>query len=231
MKIGIFADIHGNIYAFKKVWESLQAEQCDVHCFLGDICGYYYHQNEAIDILRDIKNIICVRGNHDNLFLKMIDDFTLEKEYTAKYGKASSLLKHNITEKNLRFIRELPDHGFIASCNIGIFHGNPWDYMDGYIYPDSPVDRFEDLAFDCVLMGHTHYPMKRLVSNKLLVNPGSCGQPRDCNLASYALLDTQTKNVEIIRVSYDVNKAINDVKINKENNPYLSTVLMRGGNA
>lgn len=47
---------------------------------------------------------------------------------------------------------------------------------------------------------------------KTLVNPGSVGQPRDGNpLARYALFDTQTREVEIFAVKYDVEAAIQSV--------------------
>jgi len=56
-----------------------------------------------------------------------------------------------------------------------------------------------------VVLGHTHIPMVRRVGDVLLVNPGSCGQPRDYNpLAAYAVLDTETRTAEIHRVNYDV---------------------------
>ena len=49
---------------------------------------------------------------------------------------------------------------------------------------------------------HTVAPDQRI-----LVNDGSVGQPRDRNpLASWALCDTEKMSVEIIRVAYDISK-------------------------
>jgi diadenosine tetraphosphatase ApaH/serine/threonine PP2A family protein phosphatase len=49
---------------------------------------------------------------------------------------------------------------------------------------------------------HTLEPNQRI-----LVNDGSVGQPRDRNpLASWCLCDTEKMSVEIIRVAYDVGK-------------------------
>ena len=49
MRIVIFSDIHGNIYSFKEMMKFISAESADVKVFCGDICGYYYGQNEIID--------------------------------------------------------------------------------------------------------------------------------------------------------------------------------------
>jgi len=77
MKIGIFADIHGNIYAFENVWKELKKETCDHYLFLGDICGYYYYQNEIIEIIRSMKNLISIIGNHDDIFFAVRGLLTL----------------------------------------------------------------------------------------------------------------------------------------------------------
>jgi len=46
----------------------------------------------------------------------------------------------------------------------------------------------------------------------LIVNPGSVGQPRDGNPdASFAVLDTVTRNVKLKRTKYDIEKVISDM--------------------
>ena len=91
MRLGVFSDIHGNIYAFDKLWRKLKKEKCDLYIFLGDICGYYYYQNEVIDIMRGIKNLITVKGNHDEIFLKMMEGKISGVGYTKKYGKSNQI--------------------------------------------------------------------------------------------------------------------------------------------
>ena len=86
-----------------------------------------------------------------------------------------------------------------------IVHGSPWS-AEEYVYPDRFVpDRFNDVDANIVIMGHTHIPMVRREGERLFINPGSCGQPRDYNpLASYAWLDVATGVAEIGRVPYDL---------------------------
>ena len=227
MKLGIFADVHGNKYAFEKVWNALKKEACDQYVFLGDICGYYYSQNEIIENLKGIKNIIMIKGNHDAMFLDMLNEPALEEQYTQKYGLACRLLKASITPENLEFLKRLPDHQIIKELQMGIFHGSPWDNLNEYIYPDTSLKNFEKLPYKYALLGHTHHPMDRWAGSVRVINPGSCGQPRDFNMPSYAVLDVTTNECQIKRVAYDVDKLIKDILAHKEANPYLIDVLKR----
>jgi len=227
MKIGVFADIHGNIYAFDKILKSLKAEVTDLNIFCGDICGYYYYQNEIIDILREMNSLICVAGNHDRMFLAMLESNALEEEYSRLYGRSAILLKKSIKKKNLQFIESLPDKYIFDNYHIAVFHGSPWDKLNGYVYPTDSLDRFEELPYAYILLGHTHYPMDRCIKHIRVVNPGSCGQPRDCNEPSYAILDLSQKTVELKRLRYNTDLMIRDVLRHEESNSYLTAVLKR----
>ena len=227
MKLGIFADVHGNIYAFEKVWGALKKERCDQYIFLGDICGYYYYQNEIIEALKGIGNIIMIKGNHDAMFLQTLNDQELEEQYTQKYGLACRLLKASITSENLGFLKGLPDHQILREHQLAIFHGSPWDSLNEYIYPDASLERFEKLPYKWVLLGHTHHPMDRWAGSVRIINPGSCGQPRDYNVPSYAILDLKANTIQLERVPYNIEMLIKDIRAHGEKNPYLIDVLKR----
>lgn len=227
MRIGILADIHGNIYAFDKLVKALGPEKTDVNVFCGDVCGYYYYQNEIIKIMREMDNLICVAGNHDRLFLRMLQDQTLENEYEKQYGKSSCLLKSSIDKENLEFIRGMPDRYIFEDYKVAVFHGSPWDSMNEYVYPTSCLKRFKELAYAYIILGHTHYAMDKFTGDVRIVNPGSCGQPRDCGDPSYAILDLEKKTVQIKRVQYDRVLMIRDVLKHQEKNAYLTAVLER----
>ncbi len=65
-----------------------------------------------------------------------------------------------------------------------------------------------DASVICV--GHTHHPYILKVGNKLVINPGSVGQPRDgYPRASYAIIEDQ--RVELKRISYPVEETIKTV--------------------
>jgi putative phosphoesterase len=227
LKIGIFSDIHGNIYAFEKIWAALKKESCELYLFLGDICGYYYHQNEIIEMLKGINNLIAIRGNHDDLFLRILRDNKTEAEYTRHYGKSATILKGKINQDILKFLRKLPKKIVLPNKKIGIFHGSPWRYLDEYIYPTANLGRFGKLPYSYIFLGHTHYPMYKTVKGIKIINPGSCGQPRDSGKPSYATVDLDSGKVSLKRVSYNNSALIKDILRHSEKNKYLIEVLMR----
>ena len=227
MKIGIFSDIHGNIYAFEKVYKKLIAEKCDQYIFCGDICGYYYAQNDIVEMLSGFKNLISVVGNHDRKFLECLSDEELLHDYSRKYGKSFIELKENISMDSLRFLESLPEKYIDESHSFAVFHGSPWNNLNEYIYPTDSIDKFSQLPYSYVILGHTHYPLDKSINDVQIINSGSCGQPRDCSDPSYAILDLVSSKVEIKRVTYSPRALIRDVKHHNEKNPYLIDVLQK----
>jgi putative phosphoesterase len=227
MKIGIFSDIHGNLFAFENIYHELKKEACDWHLFLGDVCGYYFQQNEVIDILRDMPNLEVLAGNHDLMFLKSLENGNLMEDYTERYGLSFELLKDSITPGNLDFLKGLPKEFHLEKYGIAGFHGSPWSHIEEYVYPDSPMERFDGLDYNIVFLGHTHWAMDIPRSHIRIVNPGSAGQPRDGGWPSYGIYETHTGKMEIKRVNYDVDALIDDIKRRKDTNAYLIDVLHR----
>lgn len=229
MKLGIISDIHGNIFAFKEIYKQLMAEECHMHLFLGDVCGYYYHQAQVIDLLQTLPRLESIAGNHDRMFLRSMANDRLMKEYTERFGLSFANLKETVTPHHLKFIQDLPrefhmetEHRIIAG-----FHGSPWNPIEEYVYPDSPIERFNGIPYHIVFLGHTHRPMDRTIGNTRIINPGSAGQPRDGGWPSYGVFHLETGQLEIKRVPYDVQALENEILSRDDDNAYLVDVIYR----
>lgn len=208
MKIGLISDIHSNIYALRSVLKRL--EGMDLILCAGDITGYYPFVNEVFEEL-EARNVIFIKGNHDAYLCgDRIKDLRPIEFKSVEYTK-----KH-ATDINLDKLRNAPLEWElnVDGVNIDMFHGSPWDKLEEYIYPDYPdFDRFKEIDTDVIILGHTHYPLIKQIGGKLVINPGSCGQPRDYDpRASFAIFDTSTKNAVIERVQYDVERLCEVVK-------------------
>lgn len=209
MKIGIIADIHSNIYGLKSVLKELV--EIDTILCAGDIVGYYTFVNEVFDELKR-RSVQCILGNHDAYLLGMIpilDNPIVKRsvEYT----------KEVITKENLDFLKKVgkPDLDIeIDGLKIKAYHGSPWNEFEEYIYPDyQGFDKFRKIDADLVILGHTHWPMIEKLGQTIILNPGSCGQPRDYNpRASFAIFDTETKAVQIKRANYEIEKVCKAVR-------------------
>lgn len=229
MKICVFSDIHGNGPAFRVAYDMIISEKADINIFLGDLCGYYFDQKEIFLMLQTIPNLIAIKGNHDLIFLRIVinKDEELRRAYIKKYGNSmENLLSQDISELN-QWLSDLPELYIHANSGLAFYHGSPWDYLDGYVYPDSPLEKFLDYPSSLFVLGHTHYPMVRTIDDKLIVNPGSLGQPRNGGLPTYAIIDCSSKKVIFREISYDKTDLIRQIDKLDGNNKYLKEVLYR----
>jgi putative phosphoesterase len=212
MKLAVFSDIHGNIFSFEAILKEIKKECCDIHLFLGDVCGYYYFQAEVIDKLMQMPNLEAIAGNHDKLFLKALENKEVMGDYSRTFGRSMELLKENITIRHLEFIQRLPIKLTLPEHGIAAFHGSPWDPIHQYVYPNSNMNLFDELEYKTVFLGHTHRAMDIKRDTIRIINPGSVGQPRDGGWPSYAIYDSSDQTVKIKRVEYDVNLMVNEIK-------------------
>lgn len=228
MKICVFSDIHGNGPAFNAAICGILSEQADINVFLGDLCGYYYDQVKIFPRLQSIPNLVALKGNHDSLFLDIYHgNNNARRNYTEQYGKSMEQLLQSECHELAAWLSQLPDSLVWNQEGIHLCHGSPWSPADEYIYPDSPLDRFESEDESIFLLGHTHYPMCRKAGSKIIINPGSLGQPRHGGWPSYAMIELPSVSVEFREVRYDKTQLYCQIEEVMENNSYLKEVLGR----
>ena len=199
MKVALLADIHANLPALKAVLEDLPP--VDMIVCLGDVVGYYADPNEVCELLRD-RAIRTIRGNHDAY---VVGALSPHPDRAAAYR--TTWTREVLRLDHLTWLKSLPTHLDLhwEKLDLKIHHATPWD-EEGYLYPDS--ERLAEIKLAknrFLILGHTHWPMLKPCSEGFVLNPGSVGQPRDCNpMSSYAILDCASGNVEFRRVGYDV---------------------------
>ncbi len=222
MILAVFSDIHGNVSSLEKALKIMDTFKPDQYLFLGDMAGYYYYQNESIELLNSLDSLVSIKGNHDEYFLKCLSNKDELKKLDKKYGQSYSLLYNNITEKSKEFFYSLAE--FEKNEYYEAYHGSPNNFLEEYIYKETDIQLSTIVPF--VFLGHTHYPMTKKVNDTLIVNPGSIGQPRDYNKGSFSMVDLKDKKVENIRYTYEksqLEKRITEL----EDNKYLQDVLKR----
>jgi predicted phosphodiesterase len=101
----------------------------------------------------------------------------------------------------------------LDGLSLMLVHASPEDRLNGYVYPWTDPSSIEWPNVDAIAMGHTHRPFARMHDGRLLLNPGSCGLPRDVgHLASCATLDTVTRETAIYRVPFEVDRVLADAR-------------------
>ena len=220
MRCAILADIHGNLAAFRAVLEDLHRRgPVDRIWCLGDTVGYGPHPRECIALLRQHDHL-CVAGNHDWAAVGNIDTSYFNPDAAA----ASQWTAEQLTPEDINYLRGLPLT--LRESDFTLVHGSPrepiWEYL---LSTRSAQENFVLFDTRFCLIGHSHAPLvfelgrdgvcqhRQLPGdqplggegNRLIINCGSVGQPRDGDpRASYAVLDTEGAAIRHHRIAYDI---------------------------
>lgn len=222
MTVAVFSDIHGNIYALEKAIKLMEEYKVDKYLFLGDMAGYYYYQNESIELLNTLENITCIKGNHDEYFLKSLKDNNYLEKLIHNYGKSYQLLNNNISKTSMDYFTGLQENE--KNEFYEAYHANPNNSLEDYIYKDTDIDFITNK--NILFLGHTHHEMQRKYKDCTIINPGSIGQPRDYNQASFSIVDVKNIYIQNIRYTYNSKKLQKKVTELKDNQ-YLLDILKR----
>jgi diadenosine tetraphosphatase ApaH/serine/threonine PP2A family protein phosphatase len=220
------ADVHSNLPALESVLAEVDSSDDIPIVCLGDVVGYGADPNDCLDVLRDL-NATIVAGNHDAAACGQMDT-----TYFNRFARrAAEWTEEKLTEDNRQFLRDLPDT--TKDKYFQYFHGSPDSPLTEYITsPRQARHAIDTIEGQKLAVGHTHQPAvyrsdglefsgKRIrgtsfingitSSEKLVINPGSVGQPRDGDpRAAYVELKTHGNGkIDLTwnRVEYDVNEA------------------------
>ena len=212
MEIALFSDIHANLTAFDAVVK---------HCFnrygkeipiihIGDCIDYGMRPNEVIERMYALKEqmLANIKGNHEAAILGVeANRFSSDRGY-----KANLYTKTILKPSSWNFIKEMQESSFvlrIADKNILVVHGDLSDVRWGKMIEKEKLSEVYD-QYDYVISGHTHisslfYKINKETHKKtIFINPGSIGQPRNCNInAQYAILNIKTGAVDFEAIPYD----------------------------
>lgn len=245
MKILIISDIHGNADALKAVIE--EADRWDAIWVLGDLVDYGPEPHVVVDMVKELKPDIVVAGNHDyaiayNADCRCMPEIHELSEYTRKFISMKLLLRDQIDWLRALSLRV---ETTIVGKKVVAVHGSPRNPLYGYLKPSLPRNEIllqltpsvfaikpAPIKADIVLVGHTHIPAEIEVEGIRVLNPGSCGQPRDGDpRASYAIYDTESSTFTIRRVRYDIDRVIDKLRnigLEERCFTWLADILRRG---
>ncbi len=191
MLLGIVSDVHCNVAALDRALEDLTGRVDDI-LLAGDAVLQYRFSNEVMERVVS-HGMTYIRGNHEAVLL-------------GEHGKRA-LANPAVRASNVAVMAGAPwsHERTVSGKKLLMVHGSPFDPYDEYLYPGSRgLARCAELEVDVLVLGHTHVPMATRVGRTLVVNPGSLGQggdPDHPGMLSYAVLDTDRDEVEVVRFS------------------------------
>ena len=217
MKFAVLGDIHGNIEALQAAYGAAVSAKVEKIYHLGDLGGYSPYVNEVVEFLVE-HHVEGVQGNYDETVANDREHCGCKYEDPVQEemaNKSFEWTKKHASQQTKDFLRNLPlKLSFTAYAEkVMLFHATP-SKNNLYWYEDRPEKFFKEMGkkvdADIMIYGHTHKPYRKDFEDKIFINAGSVGKPKDGDSrACVTLVDITAVNVivEFLRVPYDVQKA------------------------
>ncbi len=230
MKRALISDIHSNLEALEAVLEDIRQQGIsEIYC-LGDIVGYGPNPQECLEKVMELD--VCILGNHDEAVLHNPEGFNIVARIAILWTRdqLNGLRpKSAAAMRRWDFLGGLPR--FHTEGEFIFVHGSPRDPTNEYVFcADVYNNQKMEALFNWIerycFQGHTHTPgvftrrefflpeecnfQCRLTGEKVMINVGSVGQPRDRDpRACYiVLIDDQ---VTFRRVEYAIDTTVEKI--------------------
>jgi diadenosine tetraphosphatase ApaH/serine/threonine PP2A family protein phosphatase len=219
MRFAIFGDIHANLHALQAVLADAEELSCTHYVCMGDIVGYNAFPSECLQIVRDM-DCPVVKGNHD----EQVSIDIAQEGLNPLAEESLEWTRNHLSTPDLQWLRELRMQRQVRDFTI--VHAT-LDTPHKWGYVTTQLDAAASFSYQhtgLCFIGHTHVPKAYLrdgtprslpldnlpiqKNQKYLINVGSVGQPRDGDWrASYCIYDTDTSEVVLRRLPYDIEGA------------------------
>ncbi len=227
MKTAIFGDLHGNFTAWQQAFSLMKQKDIDKFFCTGDLVGYGPQPDKIVsDIQNKIEaglNFKVVVGNHDK---GAVNDNSLS-QFNSHARRSLLWTREQLSVDNQQFLRNCPQ--LIEENNFILTHGTPNNPTWEYLRPWGAANIFANHQFKYCFVGHTHL-LQLFISNnqgfqpeektiaqpgtidlqsnqRILVNVGSIGQPRDHDpRGSFIIWDQDKQKLEVVRFEYDIDR-------------------------
>ena len=207
--------------------EAVDAERPDELWFLGDLVGYGPRPNPCCEAVAE-RASLSLAGNHD---LGVLGELDLE-DFTPEASAAALWTRGVLTPESRAQLESVSPKA--EREGVELFHGSPRDPVWEYVLSFDAVEAtFALTEAPLVLVGHSHIPLALASEDgalagglapegtevelgsdaRLVLNPGSVGQPRDGDpRAAWLLLDFEAGRASFRRVAYPVERTQEEIR-------------------
>ena len=217
--------MHANLAALEAVLAAIDADPPDALWCLGDVVGYGPKPSECCDIVEE-RAELCLGGNHDLAVRGTID----LAEFSGDAAVAARWTQSVLTPRAATFLSTLEPEA--EREGVALYHGSARDPVWEYVLSDEAAAATLALGRrPVVLVGHSHIALAvewaedilvgglapagttADLHGRVLLNPGSVGQPRDGDpRAAYLVLDLEAGTATFHRVAYDVERTQREMR-------------------
>lgn len=229
-RIAVISDIHGNHFALSKVLEDIEKSDVDEIFCLGDIVSLGHQTNEVMNALNRKKNIIYIRGNHDDEVVKAYKGEPSDIKGTEQDHHL--YIAGHIHEGHLKMLEALPltevrevSGIVILMVHYHLAEDGMYQSIDYKPALASLEKHYNNSRYDVILFGHDHMSLHLENDSRLFMNPGALGVTADA-FSPYAVMDIGddgSVDLEFKKIPYDRDSFVRELR--RENPPALDFIL------
>ncbi|MDF2547148.1 MAG: hypothetical protein K0R93_2046 [Anaerosolibacter sp.] len=233
MRIAVISDVHANVEALNTVIEHLKEQEVDEIVFLGDVVMNGPYPKEVLEIVNELAPIAWVKGNTDNWFEEIDDDFKPVNEREEYIYSLYQYAKERLSEDEIEMLLSKHDKQLVEIEGIKILcvHGSHRSISEpiGIMTPQESIQQIiQEIEADILLSGHTHCPYYVSFNGKKIINVGAVSLALDGEAkASYGILEIGQNSTSYtnFRLDYDIEKVVDSAKFNRF--PYIDVYSKR----
>jgi diadenosine tetraphosphatase ApaH/serine/threonine PP2A family protein phosphatase len=227
MRVAVISDIHGNLHALEAAIIALEEDDPDEIWCLGDLVGYGPRPNECCTKVAGLADV-CLIGNHD---LGVLDRISLE-EFSHEAGASARWTQSVLGSEARTYLETLSPEAELPDADAELYHASPRDPVWEYVLDAGSMRAaLEDTVRPVILVGHSHVPLVAkledghlqaehapegtevdLSAGRVLMNPGSIGQPRDGDPRAALVILDLGERAWFRRVEYDVGRTQEEIR-------------------
>jgi diadenosine tetraphosphatase ApaH/serine/threonine PP2A family protein phosphatase len=175
-------------------------------------------------VLDEVEAEVRIRGNWERWVHDPPPDVRADPETLA----AAEAVRAALGDERVEALGTLPVE--VRFGRTLVCHASPGSDMDGFSVEPSPSDAelLDGVDAPRLVFGHTHRQFRRLTeSGTELVNPGSVGMPLDGDRRAAWALMHPSGFVELRRVAYDVDAAVDGLRARYGDAPWAPAIIGR----
>lgn len=225
--IYVFSDLHANMAALDAIFSNIDIHNFSrsIKIFAGDYVNFGPWPNETISFVRSLTNSFFVIGNQDQYILDENNSKISSLVRDERIIEHINWTRNQLSKENFEWLTSLQIIRRMDTDNrkILIFHGDYENTEKGL-----SNKTLERIAEEIIICGHIHKPYKKEIANKIIINPGSVGDPLDGdNRASYSIIEMSgdNLNVEYQRINYNISLYENELENRKV--PWREDIIKR----
>lgn len=220
MRTFVISDIHGCNEAFRRALKKVNLKKTDKLILLGDLIDRGFDSKGVLDtiflLIEHNFNVICLMGNHEQMFLNSLEDNLVKINWLKNGGKEtlSSFLTTSIEKiplKYIDFIKSfknfyIQDEYIFVHAGINMTIDKPFEDIENMLWLRNQDKLYNKEWLNNRVILHGHNPTKKdeivnsIINNNDIICIDNGSYINQSEYGNICIIELENRNLEFIKV-------------------------------